>query len=890
MSSPLQFASWVQPAAAAALPHDDANPNPTAPADPAVNPPLQVQIDLTNTVASPPQTIRVKAPNSEMRLLGPGDVVGVDPTQILRRYPAPGTAGTETTHLAFIDFAATDFPWRFSPATATPARGAAGPAENRLRPWLVLLAVSAGLPLTPASPCPYVTIPKEQLAQLPELFESWAWAHAQLDDPTNPAGGRARLLCPRQLPANSQMRAILVPAFAAGWAAGLGKPAPAAPNDPAWRSPTASVVLPVYDQWTFTTGDGLDFLTLAERIKPLPADAIEGFGALTADLAPDLLPQESAQATVVAVETALGPINRPPLNTDEQAALTASAQQLVTEINSAVSTGELCPPIRGGYHVERNQLNATNATWLDMANRDPRRRLAAGRGADWVTANQEDLMARAWQQAGQVRAARRQLAAGRAATAITDSLHRRHVLPLSVDEVVRLSAPAATRLPITPATSAEPSSPTPSVADILAASAAPNGLGSTRFARLTRTLSRLTATGTGTNLTSKAMTGALFGMPGTSTISPTTAPPTPTTVPESMLIGANLATQTRDFLDQQRILVNAVAAQLETVMPATGGVATTLTTAGGTAQQSPSGSGQAGLTALSISGAAASTLWAATPAPAGAVADRVRSQLHTAAGTAAATADLQPVLSTPTVGASLALALLERDPDWLVGGATVFPEDNATLLQADAEVVEAVFLGANYAMLDEYLWRGFPTDRRGTPILRFWPTADPDHTDIAPIAEWDPASALGTHFDASTGGLTVLMLRSEIFQRFPDTVVAAVPAVMSGSSPPAPDTTKPLTPPAFPMIALDARTRIIGFSIDPGSLTAPLSQTTPGWFFVLVEPPTGQRFGFDNWPTSTAFLDTTTPYPTSAALAYAALQLPVRVFIHSSRMVDTGDE
>jgi len=947
MTAPLNFASWVQPAAAGALPNDDANDHPTTPSLPPIDLPLRVGVELVSDAGF---STRVDAPQGNMRLLGPGDVVGIDPAQIVRRFPAPDTAGSNTTHLAFIDFAATDLPWRFSPVTANPTKPAGtAPPEDRLRPWLVLIAITADNKISTDDGYPRISVPPDQL---PDLKQSWAWAHAQLDDPADCGTGRSRLLCPCQLPSGVQMRAILVPAFAAGVAAALDPPSPTAATDappptadPAWPSPaTEAVTLPVYDSWTFTTGDNLDFETLAKRIAPLKPGAIKGLGSMNVDVS------DQVPGGILAVDTALGPIpgpdGPPPLGADQQAVLNGCAQELVQDINADVNAGTLCPPIRGQYHVGHSLLDPTASTWLNMANRDPRRRLAAGRGTDWVNANQEDLMAQAWQQAGQVREAARQLAAARAALAITDSLHSRHVLPLSVDEAIRLKAPAAGQLPVAVGAPTHTATPPRPLADVLTASAAPQGAGGTRFARLIRSLASLkvnttvTSTGkpmvpTGTTLTSKAMTGALFGMPGVSTISATEATPStpispdvaaPTPLPWGLqiLTGPNKATQTRDYLAQQWELVGGVQAALGG-MPTTTtqGITAKVVTAGGVDQQTITpGSfaehglptaGPVGVTALYITGDAAASVWGSTPSPNNAVAQRVSARLTTAAGTspvqttppgpiairpavaqmadAQLVVDIQLALPTPRVGAPLGLALLERDPNWLVAGATDFPDDTATLLQPNAQVIEAIFLGANYAMLDEYLWRGFPTDRRGTPIRRFWPTVDPAHDDIPPIDQWNEASALGTHLvgDASAD-LTVLMLRSELFQRYPDMVIGAVPAVMtiSASGPvPTPNTNAPLTGPAFPMIAVDARTRIIGFGIDHASVLG-----APGWYFVLIEPPCGLRFGFETWPGgATPFLNDPFDegFPTSAVLASKAFQPPVRVFLHSSQMVGTGN-
>jgi len=46
-------------------------------------------------------------------------------------------------------------------------------------------------------------------------------------------------------------------------------------------------------------------------------------------------------------------------------------------------------------------------------------------------------------------------------------------------------------------------------------------------------------------------------------------------------------------------------------------------------------------------------------------------------------------------------------------------------------------------------------------------------------------------------------------------------------------------------VKIDASTRALSFPIPRTKIQAPLTPANPGWFFVLVEPPTGLRFGFD---------------------------------------------
>src|SRR5207344_2965270 len=126
----------------------------------------------------------------------------------------------------------------------------------------VVLRRSEGVALrsTRDLPLPQVDAP---LAELPDLAESWAWAHAQVVqmDATQPVEtlltsqpdqNLSRLLSPRRLEPETSYLACVVPAFDAGRKAGLGEPVTPADEDklaPAWDGAKPVVTLPVYYQW-----------------------------------------------------------------------------------------------------------------------------------------------------------------------------------------------------------------------------------------------------------------------------------------------------------------------------------------------------------------------------------------------------------------------------------------------------------------------------------------------------------------------------------------------------------------------------------------------------------------------------------------------------------------
>jgi len=234
-------------------------------------------------------TVKLRVNNTDdierqVRLYGPGDVIGIDPQQVIRTEPRHLATDFEPNYFPAIEFDRPDFPWLFTPAKANDA--------SRLRPWLCLIVVrkqeSVSLLFDRNLPLPALEI-KEPKSELPDLSESWAWAHAQVtgsltqDGPLrsalrdNPELTVSRLLCPRRLDPLTEYLACVVPAFELGRKAGLGEPIQPADEQPplglkpAWALEAPSTLplkLPVYFHWEFRTGTGGDFEELARSLEP----------------------------------------------------------------------------------------------------------------------------------------------------------------------------------------------------------------------------------------------------------------------------------------------------------------------------------------------------------------------------------------------------------------------------------------------------------------------------------------------------------------------------------------------------------------------------------------------------------------------------------------------
>ncbi|WP_028064031.1 hypothetical protein [Solirubrobacter soli] len=369
-----------------------------------------------------------------VQLYGPGDVTGLDPGQIVRCDPPAGTTRFEAGSMPQIQFARADLPWLFTPA-------APGTAKTRLRPWLVLIAVRRGEGVRLGSGVLELDDPA---AELPDLSQSWAWAHGQITGlPTgarpaellasDPGRGCSRLVCPRHLEPDTAYVACVVPAFRAGVKAGLGDPvtpADEAALEPAWGpTPAGPLRLPVYHAWEFATGPAGSFETLVRRLHPSPFDA-----------APPRLDLNSPggglpAAGVIGMQSALrAPGDDAPPPWPNAAPFQAALAQALNQPDV------VAPPLYGQMQAGGTGLPA--AGWLRDLNLDPRLRVAAAAGTRVVQERQEQLMARAWEQAGAANDVNALLRRSQLARELGNVVLERHLAPLAADELLAMTQPA----------------------------------------------------------------------------------------------------------------------------------------------------------------------------------------------------------------------------------------------------------------------------------------------------------------------------------------------------------------------------------------------------------------------------------------------------------------
>lgn len=354
-----------------------------------------------------------------MPLLGPGDVVSIEPRQILRVTPARDTRDAEPDFFPSIEFDAPDLPWTYSPAV---------PAGTRVLPWLALVVFEArpDLTLVPGlqGQSPWIVHLPADVAQneLPDLADAWAWAHAQVACDSvaqvadtlarHPDRTLSRLLAARQLLPFRSYLACVVPTFLAGRVAGLGQdPAAAAAivtgHEPAWSTSDRPSELPVYYAWTFRTGEAGDFESLAQRLRAAPLDAS--------------IPPTPLRLSLPNGDSTLVVDWEPPLRV-RGAVVTrprrpsAAATQIRSVLAASSSSRRvLGPTYFGAPWVDGRPLTPVTQ-WSPELNVTPMFRAAASLGAEAVRAEQDELVDAAAEQLEEFRVRqragrRRQLAA-----------------------------------------------------------------------------------------------------------------------------------------------------------------------------------------------------------------------------------------------------------------------------------------------------------------------------------------------------------------------------------------------------------------------------------------------------------------------------------------------
>lgn len=715
-----------------------------------------------------------------LTLRPPDHVTAIDAAQIVRRYPEQNTVDAEFGYFPLIELSAPDFPWVLTPAVAD------DDADGRLRPWVVLVCVEdetaeyvSGDPERPGRLlCP--------VEQLPDLAESYAWAHVQsvaapADVVTELATASgsviARLVCPRRLAPSTRYRAALVNAFAASGDQLV----------PAWDASTKSPDLTVFTTWTFTTGEAGSFEELCRRLGPV-ADADLQLGIHRLDVtelgAVDPWPPGTERVVVdytgALCDAGLEPAGLDDLNDDFDLAVIPLLEQGSHRVELDLDDPDpvVTPPLHGSFAAMTHDVPASG--WLRQLNLTPNRRAAAGLGADLVRLHQERFMAMAWRQAGALRETNRELSVTRLQAEIGRTWRHR------ANRLEDLPRVAVLRPQLTFVRDADGQPPRL----LLAESTFPDALVSAAYLRQSR--------------------------------------------PGGVVAAAAAGRRGRDETTSWRSAVGASFGAADTrrrMRFAQVGIPAGTTLAD---RRRVGGAGRAAAAAVIDNGvelSAIATLTATEIHPVSAARSRIEARIPALTSTLGGAADYDlptRVRWGPTIDEALVWSLIERSAELLMPGVGAFPPNSVRMVEANPAFVASILGGANHEMNCELLWREFPADLRATTFRRFWDRPDNEATDIEPMADWDADERLQT-LGAAGGESVVLLIRGDLVMHYP--TVRILLADPDGNE----------TLPSFGgWIPPDVR--FAAFDVESAE---DVTDPRRPWEVVLEEQPCEPRFGLD---------------------------------------------
>ena len=812
------------------------------------------------------ETGEAQSADVDFEFYGPRDVVNFLPGAVTGVSPAAGAQAAEETMCAFVELGAPDVPWRYSPVPA---------AGDGWQPWIALVVgPTSQVVLQPGG---RVSIASGVLAKH-LLGQSARWAHVQQTNPLPPALPHvtSRLLSPFDMAPNTDYLAVVVPAFDAD-------------GNPSWNG-GADVELPVYYSWRFRTGDAGDFKDLALRLRARGSDdpmlAQVGRGDLDYPLQP--------AANVVVVRSALVPPSAVPpsgLDPDAPAPPDVAAANAAMRLPAYDAQGRHVVQLpRYGDAWVADPL-APPGGWGAMLNGEPRHRVAAGLGLWCGVANQDLIADAARERAAGLFVAAQRLRALTAGLAAGGSLWSRR-LPSAPESRITLFGPALARVAATGGSGAavlssitdpdagrnngRPMPPAlfssaarrmlrPGTArarqakagalDMPAIVAAANRCG--RIAPLRRPAESSDRGASQRGLPHADFLGAdfgrgdqsgVFGTPDpaklASALSAAGADPglvgavTPARWPE-LLRGAIPPSGRRDSDEALRGLRAGVVGN-----PQDTGIGA-LQEALGRNRQEPRRCRPVDLTRLD-----AILQDAFRPDRKGVAARRV---LDTITGL-----DLAEPFAPPEICPDLDLPawsfLRDAARTWLLLGREGIQPDDVVALGSNPRFINAFLAGLNTQALGEMRWRNLPVRSGCTPLRRFWQrvstgTPAKPATDIVGIAKWNTGQPLG-HPDqapdpANTRDL-VLVFRTELFRRYPRTLVYLTPAAKDAAGEPDWLQDAPLasnTPPVFTG-EIDEDLVFFGFPVPPEALV--------DQWVVVEEAPPGYRFYSKNYDPAVA--------------------------------------
>ncbi|QGY44859.1 hypothetical protein GM418_14635 [Maribellus comscasis] len=650
-----------------------------------------VPVKLTLTATDKDST-KTEVVEKNITLFGPGDVMGIDRNVISRLAPSPNTNNFETSLVPFIEFSGPDFLWRFSSLQTTD--------KNNWIPWLALIVLktenrdeegefekiqNSNKELPPQ-------IQLKPTAILPDLKESWRWAHVHKLDTEGISAGQiansikiatqktvCRLLCPRKLKPQTRYNAFLIPTFKIGAEAATGNIGETEDRRLlTWETPAdgAGKIVPYYFDWEFSTGTGGDFENLVRKLKPRD---LENMGTRAIDCSnPGYGMQEDTglvlqmEAALKSLDTGVQPWGMDIATDSPDATVSKQKQEALTHLlnkrkeiiqkeNGQKETRlRVAPPVYGEWYAFRegkpinNDPQNTNG-WLEELNLDFRHRAAAGLGVQFVKENQEKLMKAAWEQLSKVQEVNQELNLGRFGREISNNMFKR-LEKMKPNNVFKMALPVKNKIAF---------EPEKTIGAVLSSSTITNKLTNVKTQKFLFKMKSAQVKSGFKPIVNSSLVNLSFKVSGLrSSVTSAAATPSGTVAEPVEKTFSEIIDKTILALNPKKTIELRIKNRVS----------------------------------------------------------NFRNIEKTKVIKSNSEDELHPVKWYPEFHRPMYHFLREMSQEYILPGLENVPQNTVGLLQTNRRFIEAFMVGLNHEMASELLWREFPTDQRGSYFRSFWDT------------------------------------------------------------------------------------------------------------------------------------------------------------------------
>lgn len=653
---------------------------------------MTIPVKLTLTASNKTDnTDKKDTVEKTITLFGPGDILGINENAISRLAPAANSNNFEPSLVPFIEFSEPDLLWRFSSLQTAD--------KKNWIPWLTLIILKPErgeeegefVKLENSSKDLPPQIQLKSKAILPDLKESWRWAHVHKLDiggiskeqisnsiKTAPEKVVCRLLSARRLKPQTRYHAFLVPTFKIGMEAALGITNGVEDRTLfAWNTPNegAGKIISYYYDWEFGTGSEGDFEKLVRKLKPRD---LENMGTRSIDCSnPGYGMQEEGlelkmEAALKTLDTDIqpwgmdSPVGSDTISQKQQKEMADLLNKREEMVNGEIKL-RVTPPVYGEWYASMEgktvKVDLQNRShWLEELNLDFRHRAAAGLGVRFVKENQENLMKAAWEQLTKIKKVNQELNLGRFGREVSTNMYRR-LNKMKPNNVFQLALPVQDKIV---------HQPKQTVGATLTNSAITNNLTKVKLRKYFYKTKNVEARTDFKAVETSQLVNPVFKVK-----------------------------RVKGFTESVHSISATIA--VTTVAPAT------------TGSSWPEGIVDNTIRALD---------------PTITIEARIRNRLSnfrnfekTESGQNESEDRLHPVKWHPEFHRPMYRFLRELSQEYILPGLEKIPQNTVGLLQTNRRFIEAFMVGLNHEMGSELRWREFPTDMRGSYFRSFWDTS-----------------------------------------------------------------------------------------------------------------------------------------------------------------------